>query len=110
MSINAQDIKKLASLSRIKISDSEVDQFAKEIDGILGYVEQIKEVSGGASGGAMAGFGAPSHAGKSPLNIPHRNQLREDADDRSLNDDASILVESAPQSEDGYIKVKKILG
>lgn len=110
MSINAQDIRKLASLSRIKISDSEVDQFAKEIDGILGYVEQIKEVSEGASGDAVAGAGAPSHAGKSPESIPHRNMLREDVDDRALNDDASILVESAPQSEDGYIKVKKILG
>lgn len=97
MSITEKDIEKLASLSRIRISDEEKTQFAKEIDSILGYVEQIKEVSENAD------------VPKTPDSIPHRNALREDADDRNLNADGSALITAAPASQDGLIKVKKIL-
>jgi aspartyl-tRNA(Asn)/glutamyl-tRNA(Gln) amidotransferase subunit C len=45
MTITEKDIEKLATLSRMRLEDDEKAQFAKEIDSILGYVEQIKEVS-----------------------------------------------------------------
>ncbi len=97
MSITDADIEKLASLSRMKLSAEERSQFAKEIDSILGYVEQIKEVSAGGA------------SGKKPSDIPHRNILRADIADRDLGDDTSILIEAAPKSLDGYVQVKKIL-
>lgn len=100
MSITEADIKKLASLSRMKLTAEEEAQFAKEIDSILGYVDQINEVSGASA--ATAGV-------KAPAEIPHRNMLREDVADADLNPDSSVLVKSAPASEDGFVKVKKIL-
>lgn len=98
MSITTDDIKKLASLSRINISDEETVKFASEIDGILGYVEQIKEVSD------------TSANADTKTKPSHRNALREDIDDRNINADPSLLVKMAPESQDGYVKVKKILG
>ncbi len=110
MSITTDDIKKLASLSRINISNEETVLFAKEIDGILGYVEQIKEVSSANASSAMSS-GANLSANVGPkTKPPHRNAMRDDIDDRNINSDPSILVKSAPESQDGYIKVKKILG
>jgi aspartyl-tRNA(Asn)/glutamyl-tRNA(Gln) amidotransferase subunit C len=103
MTITQADIQKLASLSRMKLTEEEQAQFAKEIDSILGYVEQIKEVSSGTQGGS-------SHADKKPSDIPHRNALREDVADADLNPDSSVLVDAAPAHEQGFVKVKKILG
>ena len=105
MTITQADIQKLASLSRMKLTDAEQAEFAKDIDSILGYVEQIKEVSAGA--GSQAG---DSHADKKPSDIPHRNALREDIADANLNPDASVLIDASPAHEQGFVKVKKILG
>lgn len=98
MTITQTDIQKLASLSRMKLTDEEQSQFAKEIDSILGYVEQIKEVSSDVS-----------HADKKPADIAHRNLMREDIADANLNPESNVLVESAPAHEQGFVKVKKIL-
>lgn len=108
MTITQADIQKLASLSRMKLTEEEQATFAKDIDSILGYVEQIKEVSSGANAG---GTGTTvSHADKKPSDIPHRNAMREDIADTNLNSDASVLVDAAPAHEQGFVKVKKILG
>ncbi len=99
------DVEKLANLSRLALTEDEKISFAKEIGGILAYVGQIQEVSGGAD--VLAGRTDPKH-------YPHRNVLREDIADKGtgmeLNPDASILVEAAPQHTPEHVKVKKILG
>lgn len=107
MTITQADIQKLASLSRMKLTEEEQTQFAKEIDSILGYVEQIKEVSSGANADRTGTV--VSHADKKPSDIPHRNAMREDIADTYLNSDASKLIEAAPAHEQGFVKVKKIL-
>ena len=99
MSITEADIKKLAILSRINLSEQESKQFAGEIESILQYVEQIKEVSGSVDSSS-----------KTPSQVPHRNALREDVDNILLNPNPEIVINEAPLTEDGYVKVKKILG
>jgi Asp-tRNA(Asn)/Glu-tRNA(Gln) amidotransferase C subunit len=47
---------------------------------------------------------------KKPSQIAHRNALREDTDNSNLNTDPTIVIKEAPSVEDGYVKVKKILG
>ena len=96
MSITEKDIEKLASLARIEISPEEKSSFAKEIDSILGYVDQLNTVS--ASVSTQEQF------------IPeHRNQVREDVSHTDTNPHPEILVAMAPVSEQGMVKVKKIL-
>ena len=42
--ITKKDIQDLASLSRIKIDDSEAESLTSEIGSILGYVKQIENI------------------------------------------------------------------
>lgn len=46
--ISADDVRKLARLSRLRIEDNEVAMYQKELEAILGYVEQLQaaDVSG----------------------------------------------------------------
>lgn len=42
--LTRDDVLKLARLSRISLTDEEVDKFADELSAILGYVEQLSSV------------------------------------------------------------------
>ena len=44
MTLNIDDIERLAKLARIKLSTEEKKKFGKQISSILEYVDQIKEV------------------------------------------------------------------
>jgi len=97
--ISKEDIKKLSELSRIEISDSEAEGLAKDIEPILEYVGQVKSVAGDISNGVEFG--------------PVKNVMREDGPpDGGLNEPGTFskeLIAEFPKSENGYLKVKKIL-
>ena len=40
-----KDIKKLATLARLKLSEQELEKFASEIDSIMGHIDTINELS-----------------------------------------------------------------
>jgi len=101
MIITSEEIQKLASLSRLKLTDEETEQYAKEITGILKYVDQIQEVTEGADTTSSA---------KDPSEFPHRNTMRDDVAQSQLNGVPEKLVEAAPNHRDGLVEVKKILG
>lgn len=96
--VTLDDIKKLASLSRMKLTDEEADRYTQEIDAILAYVDQIQEVTASVDISTT----------KTPDMFPHRNMLRDDVAN-PLETDRAELVKLAPQSQDGYVQVKKIL-
>lgn len=43
--INQDLTRKMAKLSRLKLSDEEIEQYTKDLSQILGYVEQLSEVN-----------------------------------------------------------------
>ena len=43
--IEKDDVKHLAELSRLDFSDKEISSFKNDLDSILSYVDQIKEIS-----------------------------------------------------------------
>ena len=43
--ISREEVIKLASLSRLSLTDSEIEKFQGEIDAILGYVGKVKEAA-----------------------------------------------------------------
>lgn len=90
-----EDVKKLAVLSRIELSEEELQKIPSEIDSILGYVKSINEVASSAGDSVIESAGT-------------RNVTRpDDFSGEFLNTQA--LINEAPQSENGYVKVKKIL-
>lgn len=91
------EIEKMAKLARIKISDAEAESLRGEIDSIIGYVSELQKV-------AVGELGVPAKD-----EFPVRNVLRADDvphDSGAYSDD---LLQAAPDTKDGYIKVKKIL-
>ena len=90
-----KDVKKLAQLSRIQLSDTEAQELGQSLDSILGYVEQVKQVS--------------SDTDIEPT-FYSTNVLREDVNPNETGTCREKLVNSAPKKEGNYVKVKKILG
>lgn len=91
--ITKEDIKDLADLARIEISDSEAEGLTKQIDSILGYVGQIKDSTGDLS-----------------LVIPNlRNVMRDDEVTNIPDSYTEKLLNNAPDRSGRLLKVKKIL-
>lgn len=98
--ITLQDIEKLATLSRLSLTDAEKEKYRSEIDSILGYIDILKKVSAGL----------PAQAGKpAPVMSRNKNILREDVNPHESGVYTDKLLKLAPKSEGQYVKVKKIL-
>jgi len=91
--IERDHIKKLADLSRIKLEEEELPGIARDIESILSYVEQIKEVTDKTEV-------APGLV---------RNVMREDALPHEGGAYTEKLLHEAPSSKNGFIRVRKII-
>jgi aspartyl-tRNA(Asn)/glutamyl-tRNA(Gln) amidotransferase subunit C len=95
-----EDIKKLANLARIDMSDEEMQGLAKDFDAILAYVGQVQEVSKLKKVEALH---------ENPDNYPIKNITREDVVTNKSEEYTEKILANAPQVQDGYLKVKQIL-
>lgn len=86
-------IEKLAELAKIEIKPGEAEGFKKDFESILGYINQIESVS-------------------LPEVEPQyftENVSREDIVLNNTKETSSDLLKAAPSTENGFVKVKKIL-
>lgn len=92
--LSTEEVKKVAELSRIELSDIEVEKFQKDLSSILDYVEELKEVNteGLEIVSSVTGL---------------ENVQREDK--AVLVDYQEQILENAPERKDKYYKVKSIL-
>jgi len=91
--ITADEIKKLAHLARIEVTEEEVAQYAQDLESILGYVDQINNVD-------------VSAVDAQQLQI---NSFRLDENPHESGQYIEPLLADAPASQDGFYKVPKIL-
>ncbi len=91
--ISKADIKKLANLSRLALTEKEEDSFSNEIGAILGYVGNINSL--------VSNEVAPKY--------DHKNILREDVVLHPGGEFTEKLLSNAPEREENFVKVKKIL-
>jgi aspartyl-tRNA(Asn)/glutamyl-tRNA(Gln) amidotransferase subunit C len=94
MTLNRQEVAHLARLSRLSLSDEELDQFAPQLDDILTWVARVGEA-------ASADIPATTSA------VPRVNIFRPDVVRPSLDRDE--VLASAPAAEDGRFRVPRIL-
>lgn len=95
--MNKEDVLKLANLSRLELTEQELDQYSKEMSSILGYIEQINSVlSDSDNDGLIESIGV-------------RNVFREDANPDETGLNTKDVLSSAPDVKDNFIKVQKIL-
>ncbi|NCU28627.1 MAG: Asp-tRNA(Asn)/Glu-tRNA(Gln) amidotransferase subunit GatC [Candidatus Moranbacteria bacterium] len=96
--MDTNEIKKLADLARIDMNEEEMAGIAKDFQSILAYVGQVQEVSGEASENK-----------KSKEDYFMRNVMREDAVTNNGRENTDKILANAPEVEDGFIKVRKIM-
>ena len=91
--ISEEEVKHVAKLARLELTEDEVKKYSKQLGDILKYVEQMKEVD-------TTGIEPMPHA------IPIYNVMREDV--VKYEETKEELMKNAPYEEDGFFRVPKI--
>jgi aspartyl/glutamyl-tRNA(Asn/Gln) amidotransferase C subunit len=89
----SEDVKKLAALARISVSDEALPKFAAEFDAILGYVSKLNELT--------------VEQGKSLL--PYTNIFRADGEPHAKGIYTEKIAEQFPSRDGDYLAVKQII-
>ena len=87
------DIRALARLARLEVSDEEVATLEKELPSVLEFVEQIQKASSESP----------------PEEHSLRNVMREDANAHESGLYTKKLLDAAPAQEKDYVAVKQVL-
>lgn len=94
MALAADQIRYVAALARLTLTDEEVTRFAGQLDQILAYVDTLKQLN-------TDDVPPTSHA------VPMSNVFRRDEPVPSLPVDAALA--NAPQREGPFFKVPRVL-
>ena len=94
MALSSDEVRHVAMLARLAVTDDEVAQLAPELNDILGYAEQVGEVAAGDVEPLVHPY-------------PFENVLREDEPGEVVDRDE--LLAMAPEAEDGRFVVPRIV-
>jgi aspartyl-tRNA(Asn)/glutamyl-tRNA(Gln) amidotransferase subunit C len=94
MPVSPEQVRHIAKLARIAITDEQIERLAPELNNILGWVEQLGEVN---------------TDGVEPLTavIDQKLRLRDDVvDDGNIRD---AVLANAPEAQHGFFAVPKVI-
>lgn len=94
--ISKKDVEHIAKLARLGLTLKEVKKFRVELSSILAYIEKLKEID-------VSKVEPTSH----PQAL--QNCVRKDEGSEKQKKQSVKLLELAPKTKDGYIKVRSIL-
>lgn len=92
--ISIKDVEHVAKLARVAISPEDKVKYQGQLAKILGYISQLKAIN-------TDGIPATAH----PFDVS--NVWREDV--AKPFEDLTALLKNAPEKEETYIKVKKVI-
>jgi len=94
MSVTNEQVRHIARLARIAMSDEEIERLAPELNNILGWVEQLAEVD---------------TAGIEPLTAVIDLKLRLRDDEITDGDIRDEVLANAPDAQHGFFAVPKVI-
>jgi aspartyl-tRNA(Asn)/glutamyl-tRNA(Gln) amidotransferase subunit C len=94
--ISKKEVQHIAKLARLGLSEKEIEKYQRELSSILDYIEKLKEVD-------VSKIEPTSHS------LRVENVMREDEINKKLKVKNEKLLELAPETKAGFIKVKSIL-
>ena len=94
MKVTREDVENVALLSRLSISENEMEKNINELSDFLEYVDRLQQVD-------TENVTPTAHV------LPIQNVFREDVVKPSLN--RNLALSNAPEQEEGYFRVPKIL-
>lgn len=98
MKLSKEDILKLAKLSKLQLTEEEVEKFKVELSSILDYVQQLNSVD-------VSGL-KPTYQ-VTGLTSQDKNATREDEVTVQVSHDE--LMKNVPDSDGRHIKVKRMV-
>jgi aspartyl-tRNA(Asn)/glutamyl-tRNA(Gln) amidotransferase subunit C len=94
MSVNLATVKRVAHLARIAVTDAEAERMMGELNGILGFVEQLSEVD---------------VTGIEPMTSVTPMVMRERVDAVTDGSKADDIVANAPLTDKNFFLVPKVV-
>lgn len=94
MKISAEEIKKIALLSRLEIKEDQIESVGKQLNDILSYMDLMSQVD-------IEGVKPTAHA------VSMSNVMRDDVPQESLSNEKAL--QNAPEPENGCFKVPKVI-
>jgi len=94
MSVDTATVRRVARLARIAVSDEDVATMEGELNAILGFVEQLREVD---------------VSGVAPMTSVIPMQMKKRQDEVTDGHKSDDIVANAPATEDHYFLVPKVV-
>jgi aspartyl-tRNA(Asn)/glutamyl-tRNA(Gln) amidotransferase subunit C len=94
MSVDVKTVKRVARLARIAVSEEDAERMTGELNAILGFVEQLNEVD---------------VTGIEPMTSVTPMAMKKRADIVTDGEIAEDIVRNAPQTEDNFFLVPKVV-
>ena len=94
MSVDLATVKRVARLARIAVSEEEANRMTGELNGILGFVEQLSEVD---------------VEGIEPMTSVTPMEMRKREDVVNDGDKANDIVANAPATDRNFFQVPKVV-
>jgi aspartyl-tRNA(Asn)/glutamyl-tRNA(Gln) amidotransferase subunit C len=92
--ISRQDVEHVARLSRLALSDAELERMREQLSGILAYIDTLRALD-------TTGVEPTSHA------VPLLNVMRDDDVRPCLPQDVALA--NAPERSDAFFRVPRII-
>ncbi len=93
--LTKEEVQHIAKLARIELTEQEVGIFQKDLSEILSYFDTLKSAE-------TSGIEPMTHS------IPLQNVMREDLPQKQSLEVIQKLIEMAPETERGLVKVKEV--
>ena len=95
MRLTQQEVRHVAELAKLQLTDEEVEQFTRQLSDILDYAAVIQEVD-------------TSSVAPTPYPLPVTNVMREDEVGACLSNDEALA--NAADSDNGFYRVRAVFG
>jgi aspartyl-tRNA(Asn)/glutamyl-tRNA(Gln) amidotransferase subunit C len=94
MSVDADTVRRIAKLARIAVAEGEVEHLRGELNAMLAFVEQLSEVD---------------VEGVEPMTSVTPMTMKTRADEVTDGGNAAAILQNAPESDDGFFLVPKVV-
>lgn len=94
MSVDAETVRRIAHLARIAVAEEEVDHLQGELNAILAFIEQLREVD---------------VTGVEPMTSVTPMTMKMRADEVTDGNKPEDILRNAPASEDNFFLVPKVV-
>jgi len=96
MPLSKEEIKHIAKLARLDLTDAELEKYGGQLSDVLNYIDQLKEVE-------VKGVEPTAQV------TGQENVLREDKIEDWNEKEIEEALTDAPEKEDRFIKVKRVI-